>query len=184
MDVRSGPGGGLRGKRCARLAQRVFVELARRLRERGAEVRLNREDDRYVGLVERAAAGASSASSFDAFFMPLTLALISLLAMVGLFTLFFSEMWERFSFYGMRALLVFYMIKGFLSYSDDRAYGVYGAYTALVYATGFIGGWFADRPLGQRRAAVLGGLLMAGGQLVKEQEQTTALFLVLGLLVV
>jgi POT family proton-dependent oligopeptide transporter len=103
---------------------------------------------------------------------------------VGLFTLFFSEMWERFSYYGMRALLVFYMIKGFLSYSDDRAYGVYGAYTALVYATGFIGGWFADRLLGQRRAAVLGGLLMAGGHLMMTQEHTTAFYLALGLLVV
>src|SRR5438034_10235556 len=82
---------------------------------------------------------------------------------VGLFTLFFAEMWERFSYYGMRALLVFYMIKGFLSYSDDTAYAVYGAYTALVYATGFIGGMFADRLLGQRRAVVLGGLLMAAG---------------------
>ena len=50
---------------------------------------------------------------------------------VGLFTLFFAEMWERFSYYGMRALLVFYMIKDFLAYSDKRAYGVYGAYTAL-----------------------------------------------------
>ncbi len=103
---------------------------------------------------------------------------------VGLFTLFFAEMWERFSYYGMRALLVFYMIKGFLSYSDDRAYGVYGAYTALVYATGFIGGMFADRLLGQRRAAVLGGLLMAGGHLLMTGQNTTAFYLALGLLVV
>ncbi|MCK6592487.1 MAG: MFS transporter, partial [Polyangiaceae bacterium] len=46
----------------------------------------------------------------------------------GLFTVFFAEMWERFSYYGMRALLIFYMIKGFLSYSDEKAYGVYGTY--------------------------------------------------------
>src|SRR5262245_55621166 len=71
---------------------------------------------------------------------------------VGLYTLFFAEMWERFSYYGMRALLVLYMIKGFLGYNDDQAYGVYGAYTALVYATPFIGGVFADRLLGARRA--------------------------------
>ena len=103
---------------------------------------------------------------------------------VGLFTLFFSEMWERFSYYGMRALLVFYMIKGFLGYSDDRAYGVYGAYTALVYATGFIGGWFADRLLGQRRSAVLGGLLMAGGHLMMTIQDSVAFYLALGLLVV
>ena len=63
----------------------------------------------------------------------------------GLFTLFFAEMWERFSYYGMRALLVFYMIKGFLGYGDKEAYAVYGAYTALVYATPYIGGMLADR---------------------------------------
>ena len=71
---------------------------------------------------------------------------------VGLYTLFFSEMWERFSYYGMRALLVFYMIKGFLGMNDGRAYAVYGAYTALVYATPFVGGMLADRLLGARRA--------------------------------
>jgi hypothetical protein len=78
----------------------------------------------------------------------------------GLFGLFFAEMWERFSYYGMRALLVFYMIKGFLSYTDGEAYAVYGAYTALVYATPFIGGMLADRLLGARRAVILGGSLM------------------------
>jgi POT family proton-dependent oligopeptide transporter len=54
-------------------------------------------------------------------------------------------MWERFSYYGMRALLVFYMGKGFLAYPDERAYAVYGAYTALVYATPFVG---ACSPIG------------------------------------
>ena len=72
-------------------------------------------------------------------------------------------MWERFSYYGMRALLVFYMIKGFLGMNDGRAYAVYGAYTALVYATPFVGGMLADRLLGARRAVVWGGLLMAAG---------------------
>ena len=66
----------------------------------------------------------------------------------GLYTLFFAEMWERFSFYGMRALLVFYMLKGFLGYGDKEAYAVYGAYTALVYMTPFFGGMLADRLLG------------------------------------
>ncbi len=102
---------------------------------------------------------------------------------VGLYTLFFAEMWERFSYYGMRALLVFYMIKGFLGMSDDRAYGVYGAYTALVYATPFIGGIFADRLLGMRRAVVLGGLLMATGHFLMTIEHATAFYLALAFLI-
>ncbi len=101
----------------------------------------------------------------------------------GLFTLFFAEMWERFSFYGMRALLVFYMIKGFLGYSDGEAYAVYGAYTALVYATPFIGGMLADRLLGQRRAVVIGGLLMAAGHLLMTIQNETAFFGALALLI-
>ena len=84
----------------------------------------------------------------------------------GLFTLFFAEMWERFSFYGMRALLILYMTKGFLGYGDTDAYAVYGAYTALVYMTPFFGGLLADRLLGQRRAVIFGGFLMALGQLL------------------
>ncbi|MHB8874556.1 MAG: peptide MFS transporter [Myxococcaceae bacterium] len=102
----------------------------------------------------------------------------------GLFTLFFAEMWERFSYYGMRALLVFYMLKGFLAYSDGQAYAVYGAYTALVYATPFIGGMIADRLLGARRAAVLGGLFMAAGHLLMTVEHSAAFFGALGLLIV
>jgi len=101
----------------------------------------------------------------------------------GLFTLFFAEMWERFSYYGMRALLVFYMIKGFLGYTDSDAYGVYGAYTALVYATPFIGGMLADRLLGARRAVVLGGLLMAAGHLTMTVENEAVFFIALALLI-
>ena len=101
----------------------------------------------------------------------------------GLFTLFFAEMWERFSYYGMRALLVFYMIKGFLGYNDNDAYGVYGAYTALVYATPFIGGMLADRLLGRRQAVVLGGLLMAAGHLAMTVENETVFFIALALLI-
>ncbi|MBN2477418.1 MAG: MFS transporter [Pirellulales bacterium] len=101
----------------------------------------------------------------------------------GLFTLFFAEMWERFSYYGMRALLVFYMIKGFLGYSDNDAYAVYGAYTALVYATPFIGGMLADHLLGARRAVVLGGLLMAAGHLAMTVENETVFFIALALLI-
>ncbi len=101
----------------------------------------------------------------------------------GLFTLFFSEMWERFSFYGMRALLTLYLAKGFLGYGDSEAFAVYGSYTALVYMTPFFGGMLADRLIGPRRAVVLGGVLMALGHLLMTVEQATALFMALGLLV-
>lgn len=101
----------------------------------------------------------------------------------GLFVLFFAEMWERFSYYGMRALLVFYMTKGFLGYGDDRAYDVYAAYTSLVYATPFIGGILADRLLGARKAVVLGGLLMAAGHLLMTVERDAAFFGALALLI-
>ncbi len=102
----------------------------------------------------------------------------------GLFTLFFAEMWERFSFYGMRALLLFYMLKGFLGYGDRDAYAIYGAYTALVYMTPLFGGMLADRLLGARRAVVLGGLLMAAGHLMMAAESDLAFFLALALLIV
>src|SRR5687767_10668792 len=88
----------------------------------------------------------------------------------GLYALFFAEMWERFSYYGMRALLVLYMQKCFLSYTDTDAYRVYGAYTALVYMTPFIGGMIAGRLLGARRAVILGGLFMAAGHLLMTIE--------------
>ena len=102
----------------------------------------------------------------------------------GLYTLFFAEMWERFSYYGMRALLVFYMIKGFLKLNDADAYATYGAYTAMVYATPFIGGMLADRLLGARRAVVLGGLLMAAGHLAMTWENGGAFYSALALLIV
>ena len=101
----------------------------------------------------------------------------------GLHILFFTEMWERFSYYGMRVLLVFYMIKGFLKYGDKQAYATYGAYTALVYATPFIGGMVADRLLGARKAVVLGGLLMAAGHLLMTVQNETAFFGALALLI-
>jgi POT family proton-dependent oligopeptide transporter len=102
----------------------------------------------------------------------------------GLFVLFFAEMWERFSYYGMRALLLLYMLKGFLGYNDSRAYAVYGAYTALVYMTPFFGGLLADRFLGQRIAVIIGGTLMALGHLVMTQENTLLFYLALALLIV
>lgn len=102
----------------------------------------------------------------------------------GLFNLFFAEMWERFSYYGMRALLIFYMTKGFLGYDDSRAYTVYGAYTALVYMTPFIGGMLADRLLGQRLAVIIGGILMALGHLIMGVENPLAFYFALSLLIV
>jgi POT family proton-dependent oligopeptide transporter len=101
----------------------------------------------------------------------------------ALFALFFAEMWERFSYYGMRALLVFYMTRGFLHYDDNRSYGVYGAYTALVYMTPFIGGLVADRLLGQRAAVIIGGSLMALGHLVMTVQSQYAFFVALALLI-
>lgn len=101
----------------------------------------------------------------------------------GLFVLFFAEMWERFSYYGMRALLVFYMLKGFLGFTDHKAYGIYGAYTALVYMTPYFGGMLADRLLGRRKAVILGGMLMAAGHLLMTIEHSLAFFTALGLLI-
>ncbi|MEY4269475.1 MAG: hypothetical protein RLZZ58_691, partial [Pseudomonadota bacterium] len=75
----------------------------------------------------------------------------------GLFVLFFAEMWERFSYYGMRALLILYLTKQFL-FSDKDASLVYGAYTSLVYITPVIGGYLADKYLGQRKAVLFGGI--------------------------
>ena len=101
----------------------------------------------------------------------------------GLYTLFFAEMWERFSYYGMRALLLLYMIKGFLGYGDKDANAVYGAYTALVYMTPFFGGMIADKLLGARTAVVIGGLLMASGHLLMTLETDLMFFTALGLLI-
>ena len=80
----------------------------------------------------------------------------------GLYMLFFAEMWERFSYYGMRALLIFYLTKHWL-FSDGSASLIYGAYTSLVYITPVLGGYLADRYLGQRKAVLFGGLLLAIG---------------------
>ena len=101
----------------------------------------------------------------------------------GLYTLFFAEMWERFSYYGMRALLILYMIKGFLGFGDKDANAVYGAYTALVYMTPFFGGMIADKLLGSRTSVVIGGLLMAAGHLLMTIEKDLFFFTALGFLI-
>jgi POT family proton-dependent oligopeptide transporter len=80
----------------------------------------------------------------------------------GLGLLFVVEMWERFSYYGMRALLVLYLMHA-LSWDKAHAAGLYGTYTSLVYLTPLVGGYLADRLLGTRHALVLGGLVIAAG---------------------
>jgi proton-dependent oligopeptide transporter, POT family len=80
----------------------------------------------------------------------------------GLFVLFFAELWERFCYYGMRALLVFHLLQEFNKTKPEAAL-IYGAYTALVYALGVFGGSIADRLLGYKRSIMLGGLIMAIG---------------------
>jgi POT family proton-dependent oligopeptide transporter len=80
----------------------------------------------------------------------------------GLYMLFFAEMWERFSYYGMRALLIFYLTQHWL-FNDSKSNLIYGAYTSLVYITPVLGGYLADRYLGQRKAVLFGGILLAVG---------------------
>src|SRR5688572_7134514 len=87
----------------------------------------------------------------------------------GLFVLFFAEMWERFSYYGMRALLIFYLTQHWL-FSDERASIIYGAYTALVYITPVVGGYLADRYLGQRKAVLFGAVLLTFGHFLMAFE--------------
>ena len=89
----------------------------------------------------------------------------------GLIVLFFTEMWERFSFYGMRAILVLYLTHETmgenpgLGWTDTNALALYGWYTMLVYVMSIPGGILADRVLGQKKTVFLGGLLIAAGQL-------------------
>lgn len=80
----------------------------------------------------------------------------------GLFLLFMAEMWERFSYYGMRALLIFYLVQHWL-FSDSEASIIYGAYTALVYITPVVGGYLADQYIGQRKAVLFGAVLLTFG---------------------
>jgi POT family proton-dependent oligopeptide transporter len=85
----------------------------------------------------------------------------------GLSTLFFTEMWERFSYYGMRALLLLYMTAplsaGGLGFDTAQGGAIYGLYTSMVYLATLPGGWIADRLIGPRRAVLYGGLLIAAG---------------------
>jgi MFS family permease len=96
--------------------------------------------------------------------------------------LFLTEMWERFSYYGMRALLVYYMVKQ-LAFAQGCASHIYGFYTGFVYLTPLFGGILADRVLGQRKTVILGAVLMAIGHFMMAFESLffpALLFLILG----
>ena len=83
----------------------------------------------------------------------------------GLYILFITEMWERFSYYGMRAILMLFLVKA-LMMSEKDASNIYGSYTGLVYLTPLIGGYISDRYWGNRRSILVGGILMAIGQIL------------------
>ncbi|RIV83637.1 peptide MFS transporter [Aurantiacibacter zhengii] len=89
----------------------------------------------------------------------------------GLYILFFAEMWERFSYYGMRALLIFYLTQHWL-FNDSASNIIYGAYVSLVYITPVLGGWLADRYLGQRKAVLFGAVLLTLGHFFMAFEGT------------
>jgi len=105
----------------------------------------------------------------------------------GLFILFFTEMWERFSYYGMRALLVLFLVTaidgGGWGWSRENAAILYAWYTGLVYLTPVVGGWIADKFTGFRAAVVLGALLMTLGHLSLAFDTHTTFYLGLGLLI-
>lgn len=101
---------------------------------------------------------------------------------VGLFVLFFTEMWERFSYYGMRALLVLYLVSEHtadnpgLSWTDGEALKLYGWYTMLVYVASIPGGWIADKFIGQKKSVLIGGILLCMGHGILAVEQMWAFY--------
>jgi len=106
----------------------------------------------------------------------------------GLATLFFTEMWERFSYYGMRALLTLYMVGSVqqpgLGFSVSKATQIYGLYTMSVYLSGIPGGWIADRYLGHYRAVFIGGCIIAAGHFSMAIPGLPFFFTGLGLIVI
>ncbi|HEX7830120.1 MAG TPA: peptide MFS transporter [Thermoanaerobaculia bacterium] len=106
----------------------------------------------------------------------------------GLATLFFTEMWERFSYYGMRALLVLYMVGSTqqpgLNFSTAKATQIYGLYTMLVYLSGIPGGFIADRFIGHYRAVLFGGVIIAAGHFSMAIQGLPFFYLGLGLIVI
>jgi len=106
----------------------------------------------------------------------------------GLSTLFFTEMWERFSYYGMRALLLLYMVApasaGGLGFTDSDGGAIYGLYTSMVYLATLPGGWIADRLIGPRRAVLYGGLFIAAGHFSMALASLSTFYLGLFLIVI
>ena len=106
----------------------------------------------------------------------------------GLATLFFTEFWERFSYYGMRAILILFMTAplalGGLGFDTAKAGVVYGTYTSLVYLTALPGGWLADRFVGQRRATLYGGVVIMLGHICLAVPTIATFYLGLGLVVI
>jgi len=106
----------------------------------------------------------------------------------GLSTLFFTEMWERFSYYGMRALLILFMTaavtNGGLGFPTSKAGAIYGLYTAMIYLFSLPGGWLADRIVGLRRAVLWGGIVIALGHFSMAIPSLTTFYLGLALIVI
>jgi POT family proton-dependent oligopeptide transporter len=106
----------------------------------------------------------------------------------GLFMLFCTEMWERSSFYGMQAILVLYIIgktsSGGMGWSNSEALQLYGTYVGLAYMTPLLGGWIADRFIGQRASVMIGGVLMAAGHFLIAFNELAAFYTALALIAV
>jgi hypothetical protein len=106
----------------------------------------------------------------------------------GLTTLFFTEMWERFSFYGMRALLIIFMTKsaaeGGLAFPDKQAAGIYGTYTMSGYLLSILGGFIADNFIGARRAVLCGGIIIACGHFAMALDSLPTFFAGLALVAI
>ncbi|MCC6726771.1 MAG: MFS transporter, partial [Saprospiraceae bacterium] len=105
----------------------------------------------------------------------------------GLFVLFFTEMWERFSFYGMRALLVMFLtstvVQGGWEWTREQAMALFGSYVGLVYLSTMMGGYFADKKIGYRWAVVVGASLMTLGHASMAIETSWSIYTGLVLLV-
>ncbi len=101
----------------------------------------------------------------------------------GLGLLFFTEMWERFSYYGMRALLVLYLVNA-QHWTAAKAATLYGNYTMLVFLTPLVGGYLADRIIGTRRSLVIGGIIIAAGHFTLALTGEAAFYIGLGLIIV
>jgi len=108
---------------------------------------------------------------------------------VGLYVLFFTEMWERFSYYGMRAILVLYLVgattesNAGLGWTNGEALALYGWYTMLVYVASIPGGWIADKFLGQKKSVLYGGILLVAGHSILAIEEMWAFYSGLGLII-